>query len=43
MHLDKCVPVSVRRLIESDPTAPALDKHEQDVTVPSWTLPATPA
>ena len=33
MHLDKFVPASVRRLIESDPTAPALDKREQDVTV----------
>jgi hypothetical protein len=32
-HLGKFVPASVRRLIESDPTAPALDKHEQDVTV----------
>jgi class 3 adenylate cyclase len=32
-HLDKFVPASVRRLIEHNPTAPALDKHEQDVSV----------
>ena len=33
MHLGKFVPTSVRQLIERDPTAPALDKREQDVTV----------
>src|SRR5262245_17532552 len=33
MHLGKFVPTSVRQLIEQDPTAPALDKREQDVTV----------
>jgi class 3 adenylate cyclase len=33
MHLGKFVPTSVRRLIERDPTAPALDKRTQDVTV----------
>jgi class 3 adenylate cyclase len=33
MHLGKFVPTSVRQLIEIDPTAPALDKREQDVTV----------
>jgi class 3 adenylate cyclase len=32
-HLGKFVPTSVRQLIERDPTAPALDKREQDVTV----------
>jgi class 3 adenylate cyclase len=32
-HLGKFVPTSVRQIIERDPTAPALDKHEQDVTV----------
>lgn len=32
-HLDKFVPASVRRLIEHNPTAPALDKHAQDVSV----------
>jgi class 3 adenylate cyclase len=32
-HLGKFVPASVQRIIERDPTAPALDKHEQDVTV----------
>ncbi len=32
-HLGKFVPTSVRRIIERDPTAPELDKHEQDVTV----------
>jgi class 3 adenylate cyclase len=32
-HLGKFVPTAVRRLIELDPTAPALDKHDQDVTV----------
>jgi class 3 adenylate cyclase len=32
-HLGKFVPASVRRLIELDPAAPALDKHEQDVSV----------
>ena len=32
-HLDKFVPASVRRLIEHNPTDPALDKHEQDVSV----------
>jgi class 3 adenylate cyclase len=32
-HMGKFVPASVRRLIELDPTAPALDKHEQDVSV----------
>ncbi len=32
-HLDKFVPASVRRIIERDPTAPELDKIEQDVTV----------
>jgi class 3 adenylate cyclase len=31
--MGKFVPASVRRLIELDPTAPALDKHEQDVSV----------
>src|SRR4029453_4412951 len=33
MHLGKFVPTSVRQLIERDPTAPALEKREQDVTV----------
>ena len=33
MHLGKFVPTSVRQRIERDPTAPALDKQEQDVTV----------
>jgi class 3 adenylate cyclase len=33
MHLGKFVPASVRQIIERDPAAPALDKHEQDVTV----------
>ncbi|MCZ6872262.1 MAG: GAF domain-containing protein [bacterium] len=32
-HLGKFVPTSVRQIIERDPTAPALDKHDQDVTV----------
>ncbi len=32
-HLSKFVPASVQRLIEQDPSAPALDKHEQDVSV----------
>ncbi len=32
-HLSKFVPTSVQRLIEQDPSAPALDKHEQDVSV----------
>lgn len=32
-HLGKFVPAAVRQIIERDPTAPALDKHEQDVTV----------
>lgn len=32
-HLSKFVPTSVQRLIDQDPTAPALDKHEQDVSV----------
>ncbi len=32
-HLSKFVPASVQRLIEQDPQAPALDKHEQDVSV----------
>jgi class 3 adenylate cyclase len=32
-HLGKFVPTAVRRIIELDPTAPALDKHDQDVTV----------
>lgn len=33
VHLGKFVPISVRQLIERDPTAPALDKREQDVMV----------
>jgi class 3 adenylate cyclase len=33
MHLGKFVPASVRQIVERDPTAPALDKREQDVTV----------
>lgn len=32
-HLSKFVPASVQRLIEQDPQAPALDKHELDVSV----------
>jgi class 3 adenylate cyclase len=32
-HLGKFVPTAVQRLIERDPTAPALEKREQDVTV----------
>ncbi len=32
-HLSKFVPASVQRLIEQDPSSPALDKHEQDVSV----------
>jgi class 3 adenylate cyclase len=33
MHLGKFVPATVRQIVEHDPTAPALDKHDQDVTV----------
>jgi class 3 adenylate cyclase len=33
IHLSKFVPASVKRLIETAPDAPALDKHDQDVTV----------
>jgi hypothetical protein len=33
MHLGKFVPAAVRQIVEHDPTAPALDKHDQDVTV----------
>jgi class 3 adenylate cyclase len=33
LHLGKFVPAAVRQIIERDPTAPALDKHERDVTV----------
>src|SRR5215831_4747303 len=32
-HLGKFVPASVRQLVERDPTAPALEKREEDVTV----------
>lgn len=32
-HLGKFVPAAVRQIVERDPTAPALDKREQDVTV----------
>lgn len=32
-HLGKFVPAVVRQIVERDPTAPALDKREQDVTV----------
>jgi class 3 adenylate cyclase len=32
-HLGKFVPTAVRLIVERDPTAPALDKREQDVTV----------
>jgi class 3 adenylate cyclase len=33
LHLGKFVPATVRQIVERDPTAPALDKHDQDVTV----------
>jgi class 3 adenylate cyclase len=32
-HLGKFVPAAVRQIVERDPTAPALAKREQDVTV----------
>lgn len=32
-HLGKFVPAAVRQIVERDPTAPALDKRDQDVTV----------
>jgi len=32
-HLGKFVPTSVLQIVERDPTAPALDKREQDVTI----------